>query len=74
MTIGVTGSIGSGKSTLCRLFGEWGATVLDADRMAHLVLEEPAVKAQLVSRFGQDLVTAGEMDRRELGRRVQVSG
>lgn len=70
MTIGVTGSIGSGKSTLCRLFGEWGATVLDADRMAHLALEEPAVQAQIVSRFGQDLVTAGEMDRRELGRRA----
>ncbi len=70
MTIGVTGSIGSGKSTVCRLFAEWGATVIDADRVAHLALGESDVRARLLERFGEDLLVDGELDRRELGRRA----
>jgi dephospho-CoA kinase len=70
MTIGVTGSIGSGKSTVCGLFGEWGATVIDADRIAHSALEESDVQDRVVARFGNDLLDQGQLDRRELGRRA----
>lgn len=70
MTIGVTGSIGSGKSTVCRLFAEWGAMVIDADRVAHSALEEPDVQSRVVTRFGDDLLNEGRLDRRELGRRA----
>lgn len=73
MTIGVTGGIGSGKSTVCRLFGEWGAKLVDADRVGHEVLGDADVRQALTDAFGADIMKAdGEIDRRELGRRAFV--
>ena len=69
MTIGVTGGIGSGKSTVCRLFGGWGAIVLDADREAHDALEDSDVYRALVQAFGSSILDgSGQLLRRELGR------
>ena len=39
LIVGLTGSFGSGKSTAARMFGELGACVVDADRLAHEALE-----------------------------------
>ena len=63
--IGLTGGIGSGKSTVARLFAERGAIVVDADRVAREVVEpgEPAL-AEIVEHFGPDVVGAdGRLDR-----------
>lgn len=49
--IGLTGAIGSGKSTAARIFAKLGATVLDADVLAKEALEDPAVQTDLKARF-----------------------
>ncbi|MEX2482347.1 MAG: dephospho-CoA kinase [Gammaproteobacteria bacterium] len=71
--IAVTGGIGSGKSTVCKLFEQrHGVPVIDADVIAREVVEpgEPALDL-LVVRFGQDILAAdGTLDRAALKRRV----
>jgi dephospho-CoA kinase len=54
--LGILGGIGSGKSTIARLFGEFGARVLDADVRAHEVLADHDVVRELVAQFGQEIV------------------
>ena len=49
--IGLTGAIGSGKSTAARIFAKLGATVLDADVLAKEALEDPTVQRDLKARF-----------------------
>lgn len=71
ITIGIIGRIGAGKSTVARRFAERGARVVDADTIAHEVLEEPEAKAEVVARFGADVLTAeGRVDRSTLATRV----
>ena len=70
--LGLTGGIGSGKSTVAARLRELGAVVLDADQVAREVVAkgEPAL-ARIAERFGTDLLTAdGELDRPALGRVV----
>ena len=67
--IGLTGGIGSGKSTVAQFLTEMGAIVLDADKIGHEVLK-PRGEAwkQVVNEFGKDIVAAnGEIDRAKLG-------
>ncbi len=62
---GLTGGIGSGKSTVARLLGELGARIIDTDQIAHQLtaragLAMPAIRAQ----FGAEYVAAdGALDR-----------
>ena len=72
MLIGVTGNIGSGKTTVSEFFDSFGALVIDADRVAREVVEqEPEILERLVRTFGPDILNAdGSLRRRELGRRA----
>ena len=71
MLVGITGRIGAGKTTLTRMLEAMGAVVLNADEVGHDVIEVPAVRSQLVERFGSEILTeAASIDRRELGRRA----
>lgn len=71
ITIGLIGRIGAGKSTVARRFGERGAAVIDADALAHEVLGEPDVRAEIAARFGADAVSAaGGVDRARLAEAV----
>lgn len=66
--VGLTGGIGSGKSTVAGLLRAKGATVVDADEVARAVVEpgEPALAA-LVERFGDGILgTDGHLDRAAL--------
>lgn len=68
LVVGLTGGIGSGKSTVAALMAERGAVVIDADAIARRVVEpgEPALEA-LVERFGGGILDAGgRLDRRAL--------
>ena len=63
--VGLTGGIGSGKSTVSRLLERRGAVVIDGDRIAREIVEpgEPAL-AEVVDRFGRDILQAdGTLDR-----------
>jgi len=72
--VGVTGGIGSGKSTVCKVFASYGALVIDADTVGHETVKDPDVIAELVTVFGSDILTeSGELNRRELGRRAFAS-
>ncbi len=67
--IGLTGGIGSGKSTVARYLAELGAVVLDADKVGHAVFQ-PDTEAwrDVVAAFGRQILTpGGEIDRKKLG-------
>ena len=66
--IGLTGNIAAGKSTVARLFQEWGGVVIDADAIVH-ELQRPGtpVFRAIVDRFGIDKVAEdGTLDRAAL--------
>jgi len=66
-TIGLLGSVASGKSALAAMFGKLGATVIDADRLAHEVLCEPDIVAQVRGQWGESMLDAqGQVDRGKL--------
>lgn len=69
IVIGLTGGIGSGKSTVAAMFKELGATVIDADQVAHELVEpdQPLFEA-VAAAFGREIVGAsGRLDRQRLG-------
>jgi len=69
--IGLLGGIGSGKSFVAAQFAELGCKVVDADRIGHELLREPAIRQAVRERFGDGVCTpTGEVDRRRLGERV----
>ncbi len=75
MVIGLLGGIGSGKSTVARLFAEAGAEAVDADQIAREVLSTAPVKARVAERFGEWVLgPGGEVDRRALAARVFTDG
>ncbi len=64
-TIGLTGGVGSGKSTVARLLANRGALVIDADAIAREVVApgEPAL-AEIAATFGGEVLTPdGHLDR-----------
>ncbi len=60
VTIGVVGGVASGKSEVARCFERLGCARLDADRIGHEVLEEPAVRQQLRNRWGAGVFTVDD--------------
>jgi dephospho-CoA kinase len=65
--VGLTGGVGSGKSTVAALLARHGAVVIDADALAREVVEpgSPGFDA-VVARFGSTVVTDGRLDRAAL--------
>jgi len=72
LKIGLTGGIGSGKSTACNYFKELGIPVIDADLIAR-ELTQPGqpVLSRLTRAFGEEILTKqGELDRAYLRQRI----
>src|SRR5260370_28666226 len=69
--VGLTGGVGSGKSTVAEMLRELGATVVDADEATHAVYEpgSPGFDA-VVREFGDKYVAGGRIDRAQLGELV----
>ncbi|KRO36356.1 MAG: dephospho-CoA kinase [Actinobacteria bacterium BACL15 MAG-120619-bin91] len=66
--IGLTGGIGCGKSLAAQYFAELGALVIDADQLARAAIERGSQGFdEVVSFFGDSILTNGEIDRRALG-------
>ncbi|PFG28809.1 dephospho-CoA kinase [Corynebacterium renale] len=73
--LGLTGGIGSGKSTVSRMLAEAGFTIVDADKIARLVVEfgQPAL-TELAEAFGPDILSDdGTLNRGLLARRAFAS-
>ncbi len=69
--VGLTGGIGSGKSTAAGFLTDLGALVVDLDKTGHEVLRQQEIRDQLVGEFsGEILDNNGEIDRSRLGKKV----
>jgi dephospho-CoA kinase len=68
VVIGVTGGVGTGKSTVAKMFQDLGAVVLDADAMAHQLMEPKRLCwRRVVERFGEDILNEDQsINRRRL--------
>jgi len=67
--VGVTGRMGSGKTSLCRILAaQHGVPIIDGDALGHEALRDPAIRGRVVGRFGAGILDAGaEIDRDRLG-------
>jgi dephospho-CoA kinase len=76
LRVGLTGGLGSGKSTAARLFAALGAHVLNADTIGREMMEPgQPVYAAIVAHFGKGVVLAdGSLDRRALARIAFADG
>ena len=71
LKIGLTGSFGSGKTTVAAMFKARGVKVIDADACVHTILKKNAVCQRAVIRaFGRDVAGKADIDRAKLGRVV----
>lgn len=65
--IGLTGSLGSGKSTVAGMFTDLGAKVIDADKIAHQLMMPGAPCYQpVVKMFGSDILRGKRIDRKKV--------
>ena len=65
--VGLTGGIGSGKSTVAAIFEKFGIPVFYADQEAKWLLNrDPEIKTALIEAFGSDLYTENGLDRKKL--------
>ena len=62
MIVGLTGGIGSGKSTVASMFSELGVPVYIADTEAKKLMYNPAVRAKITEAFGEKTYTASGPD------------
>ena len=69
MIIGLTGGIGSGKSTIAKVFANLGVPVFDADAAAKTIMNtSPIIKAKLIANFGAEVYIKGDAGMEQLNR------
>jgi dephospho-CoA kinase len=74
--IGITGTIGSGKSTVGKILEELGVPVIDTDKLVHQILDsDRKVQGLISARFGKDVLIengdgSAKVDRKALGAKV----
>ena len=68
LSIGITGGMGSGKTTCCEVFASLGVPVYNADMRGKIILNENAeAKEKLILNFGKEIYSSkGELDRKKL--------
>ena len=65
--IGIIGGVGSGKSTVAAEFAKLGCKVIDADKIAHELLEKKAAREKIVDLFGEIVLdSTGKIDSKKL--------
>lgn len=71
MILGILGGIGSGKSTVTAMFAALGAQTLDADTIAHDLIEKEEAKSKLREWWGDEVIDAeGKVDRTKVAEKV----
>ncbi|WP_158821493.1 dephospho-CoA kinase [Granulicella sp. S156] len=76
LRVGLTGDLGSGKSTVARMFAERGAVLLSSDEMGRAMMQPgQPVYAAIVERFGREVIAGdGSLDRGALARMAFSDG
>jgi dephospho-CoA kinase len=65
--IGILGGVGAGKSAVAAEFAKLGCACIDADKIAHNLLENKDLRKKAVARFGRGILKrGGKIDRRKL--------
>ncbi len=65
--LGVTGGIGSGKTTVCKVLEQFGIPVYNADEEAKKLLDSKAIGQKVIQAFGNNILhTSGTIDRKKL--------
>lgn len=74
MIVGLTGGIGTGKSTVCELFKHLGVPIINADTIARNIVDtDKTVLQTIIKKFGNDFLTAEhKLDRRKLKQQIFV--
>lgn len=72
LKIGLTGGIGSGKSTVAELFSELGVSVIDADQISHQLTRSGSESFKAIRQLlGDEFINAeGELDRKKIARHI----
>lgn len=71
LIVGLTGNIGSGKSTAAKAFSRLGVPTFDADKVGHELLESDTnVRKKILLTFGNEVLVDGKISRRVLGQIV----
>lgn len=65
--LGLTGTTGSGKSTVSEYLKSKGAFIIDCDTVAHMIIDKQEVKEEIVSAFG-DVLEDGKVNRKALAK------
>lgn len=68
LKIGITGGIGSGKSTICHFFATLGIPVFNADKEAKRIMNESSlIRSKMIMNFGKDIYLPNQtIDRKRL--------
>ncbi len=65
--VGLTGGIGSGKSTVAQLFAQFNIAIIDADAIAKtLLMNNPSIQQKVIDHFGASILTRNNLDRKKL--------
>lgn len=71
LKLGITGGIGSGKSTVCKIFSVLGIPVFSADEKARVIMDgDPMVIGSVNSIAGTDMYKSGVLDRQQLAKLI----
>lgn len=69
--VAITGGLSCGKSTVCRLFEELGAYVVNADKIVHRLLSPNTVLgSKVIALLGKEIIVDGEIDRGIIAQKV----
>ena len=70
LKVGLTGGIGSGKSSVSALFNTWGSYIFDADSIAKEILNEnETAQSEIIAEFGTDVLgISGQIEKSKLAR------
>ncbi len=68
--LGVTGGLGSGKTTVCKIFETLGVPFFSSDEASKSILFSPDVQREVENLFGESVLENGSLNRRELAKLI----